>query len=92
MLTSADPKIARVVKGRVQPVRAGSTKITVAHGNHRQTVEVQVAPKSKQKPSFRYGPLVAFTKHKCNSGGCHGAPSGKGADASSAGMQQAQGH
>ena len=78
MLTSADPKIARVVKGRVQPVRAGSTKITVAHGNHRQTVEVQVAPKSKQKPSFRYGPLVAFTKHKCNSGGCHGAPSGKG--------------
>ncbi len=63
----------------VQPRRNGRTALVVEVGGKRVSLPVEVSGLESQPPvSFRYEVLVALTKHQCNSGACHGAPSGKG--------------
>jgi len=78
-LVSANPEIVRVERGRLLAVADGSTRVVVkAEGRTvKVPVRVQLLP-GMETASFVDGALAALTRHGCNSGGCHGAPSGKG--------------
>lgn len=78
-ITSANPQIAEVRSGVVYPVADGATELLVEVGAQRQTIPVRVANRqSDRKVDFESEVLVALSKQGCNSGACHGAPSGKG--------------
>ena len=76
---SSNAKVARIEEGIVLPAgqRPGRDR------GHRWRQERKGDRRSRQpgKPeqvSFNYGTLVALSKQGCNSGACHGSPSGKG--------------
>jgi hypothetical protein len=76
---SSDDKIAKVEGDVVLPVANGTVQIAVRAGGKEVVVAVEVA--GQEKPdvvSFQHGALVALSKQGCNSGACHGSPSGKG--------------
>ncbi len=76
--TPADP-IVRCQGHVVLPEQDGQTVIEIRAAGHRLQVPVRVqGSQQAQRVSFRYEVLVALTKHQCNSGACHGSPSGKG--------------
>ncbi len=78
-MTSANEGVARVEQGVVQPQGNGQSAIDVSVGGKQVKVPVEVAAFDVPDPvSFEYGALVALSKHDCNSGACHGSPSGKG--------------
>jgi len=83
-VTSSAPDIARVVSNDnsaayVEPVHDGETEIVVTVGDIPNTVPVTVScPEELDPVSFRLETLAALTRQGCNSGGCHGTPSGKG--------------
>ncbi|GIW94134.1 MAG: surface protein [Pirellulaceae bacterium] len=74
-----EPSIVRVERGWVSPVADGSARIVVEWEGSRAEAVIQVTQANEsERVSFTYGTLVALTKHGCNSGACHGSPSGKG--------------
>lgn len=74
-----DPKIARVEHGVIQPLSNGQTQVTIAVGHHRLQVPLTVERFEQVAPiAFENEVLVALSKQNCNSGACHGSPSGKG--------------
>jgi hypothetical protein len=78
-LTSADSTIAEHRESTVHPTGNGSCEITVQVGA--QTVRVPVVVDGFDQPapiSFRTETVAALTRQGCNSGACHGSPSGKG--------------
>ena len=76
---SANPNVATIEKGVARPKADGQTEIVVRVAGQELKVPVEVANQAKPDPvSFNYGTLVALSKQGCNSGACHGAPSGKG--------------
>jgi hypothetical protein len=78
-ITSGDEKIARVESAVLLPVTNGQTPVKVKVGEHELSVGVDVT--NQQVPeavSFNYGTLAVLSKQGCNSGACHGSPSGKG--------------
>lgn len=78
-IESADPSIAALRGIAVAPTGNGETELQVSVGDHRATVPVVVEGFETVAPiSFRTETVAALTRHGCNSGGCHGAPSGKG--------------
>lgn len=78
-IASAHPDIARVEDGIVYPMSDGSTEVVIEVGGQRRTIPVQVANLSTDRPiRFESELLVALSKQGCNSGACHGSPSGKG--------------
>lgn len=78
-IESANPAVAKVEHGIVHPVADGVTEIRVTAGGRETLVPVEVRGQTAREPvSFQYGALVAVTKQGCNSGACHGSPSGKG--------------
>ena len=78
-LVSANPAIARVQKNMVVPVANGTTEVIVQIGETKQTIPVKVTSFEKKRPvEFESEVLVALSKQGCNSGACHGSPSGKG--------------
>lgn len=71
--------ILRTEGAMVLPVADGTTELTVQVGELREKLPVLVSGQGKpEQVSFHYGALAALSKSGCNSGGCHGAPSGKG--------------
>jgi hypothetical protein len=75
----ADPAIVRLDGGVVFPVANGTTAVRVRAGGKEATAAVVVANQETAEPvSFQFGTLVALSKQGCNSGACHGSPSGKG--------------
>jgi hypothetical protein len=75
----ADPAIARIDGGVVFPVANGTTEVRVRAGGKEVGAAVVVANQETPEPvSFQFGTLVALSKQGCNSGACHGSPSGKG--------------
>lgn len=79
MMASADPSIAAIENGAVVPKLDGETIVNVEVGTQRQSIPVQVVHASSQRPvEFETEVLVALSKQGCNSGACHGSPSGKG--------------
>ena len=78
-LTSQDEQIARAENGAVLPVGDGKTDVTVKVGGHEVSVPVEVVNQdTPDAVSFNYGTLAVLSKQGCNSGACHGSPSGKG--------------
>ncbi len=76
---SADTDIARIAERIVRPVADGQTQIIVRAAGHEARIPCTVTNQSAADPvSFHYETLVAVSKHDCNSGACHGSPSGKG--------------
>jgi Protein of unknown function (DUF1549)/Protein of unknown function (DUF1553) len=78
-ITSANPAIAKVEGNRVLPVADGATELTIEVGTVRQMIPVQVTNATQpRRTQFENEVLVALSKQTCNSGACHGSPSGKG--------------
>lgn len=78
-LTSGNAQIATIEKGRVRPVANGQTEVVVRVAGQEAKIPVTVSKQDVPDPvSFNFGTLVALSKHGCNSGACHGSPSGKG--------------
>ena len=78
-IVSSDEKIARFASGEAVPVANGQVEFTLKVGGHEAKVPVEVVRQDvPDRVSFNYGTLVALSKQGCNSGACHGSPSGKG--------------
>jgi hypothetical protein len=76
---SSNEQIVRVEAGIALPVADGVAEISVTTGGQAAKVPVEVTNQGKpDQVSFQYGTLVALSKQGCNSGACHGSPSGKG--------------
>ena len=78
--SSADPTIAAVESAVIRPTSNGCTTITVRVGEAESRVPVEVVGfgDKENSVSFRYETLAVLTRQGCNSGACHGSPSGKG--------------
>jgi len=71
--------VAKIEGALVLPVADGRAELTVRVAGCEQRIPVEVSGQGAPEIiSFRYGTLAALSKNGCNSGGCHGAPSGKG--------------
>ncbi len=78
-MISSHPEIAEVRDGVVYPVSNGQAEIRIEIGSTKQIVSVNVGQMSIRRPvQFESEVLVALSKQGCNSGACHGSPSGKG--------------
>ena len=76
--SSSNAQVAQVKEGVVVPVGDGVAEITVSAGSLQQAIVVEVTNSTVTDPvSFRYETLAAITRQGCNSGACHGSPSGK---------------
>ena len=75
----SNPAVIRVTAdGMVFPKTDGQTEITVRNGEHEVVVPVKVTGIQQPVPvSFRYEIQPVLTKHRCNSGGCHGKAEGQ---------------
>ncbi len=74
-----DPNVLVVDGGVVRPTGDGRSTVVVRSGGQECRFEVEVAHFADPEPvSFRNEAIAALTKPGCNSGGCHGSPSGKG--------------
>ena len=77
-ITSANPKVAKVVGSIVQPTGNGQTVILATVGKLTVAANVTVTKFDQPAPvSFKNEMLAALTKAGCNMGACHGSPSGK---------------
>ncbi|WP_165698748.1 DUF1549 domain-containing protein [Bremerella volcania] len=78
-ITSSRPEIAEVRNGVVYPLADGQAEINIEVGTAHQVIPVKVSQTSTRRPvQFESEVLVALSKQGCNSGACHGSPSGKG--------------
>jgi hypothetical protein len=77
--TTSDPAIVEVEGGIARPRQDGSAQITVAAGGQQAIASLSVSNSGQPQPiSFEWETLAALSKQSCNSGACHGSPSGKG--------------
>ena len=77
--TPDDPRVVAIDKGTVRPSGDGRSSVAVRVQGKECRFEVEVDHFSDLEPvSFRNEAIAALTKPGCNSGGCHGSPSGKG--------------
>ena len=77
--SSTNEQVVRVENGVAIPVADGKAEIIASTGGQTAKVPVEVTGQSTaDQVSFQYGTLVALSKQGCNSGACHGSPSGKG--------------
>jgi hypothetical protein len=75
----ANPAIATIAAGRIIPTANGQTELIAELANHRMVVPVSVSGvDAPARVEFENEVLVALSKQGCNSGACHGSPSGKG--------------
>lgn len=78
-ITSSNPAVVRIESNTAYPVSDGTAELLVEAGAVKQSVSVQVANTAKPHGTqFENDVLVALSKQGCNSGACHGSPSGKG--------------
>ncbi len=78
-LTAADAGVVQVNGAVLQPLRDDRTTVRVVVAGQQASIPVQVRELKRGTPvSFRHDVLAALSKQGCNSGACHGAPSGKG--------------
>src|SRR5262245_52511773 len=63
----------------VLPQHDGKAEIAIIAGGRAAVVPVEATACEQQQPvSFEFDTLAALSKQGCNSGACHGSPSGKG--------------
>ncbi len=77
---SLNPEIAVVsAKGQVVPKSNGTATIVARGGSVEAQTTVKVEGMEKPAPvSFRNDVIPAFSQSGCNTGACHGTPTGKG--------------
>src|SRR5262245_50568789 len=76
---STKTEIATVENAVVRPHTDGKSEIAVVVAGRAAIVPVEVTGTSKPQPvSFEFEALASLSKQGCNSGACHGSPSGKG--------------
>ena len=77
---SLNPRSPRLnAKGRVVPVGNGTATIVARNGSLEATANVVVEGMDRPSPvSFRRDVIPAFSQAGCNTGACHGTPTGKG--------------
>lgn len=76
---STDPQVACVEGAVVRARGEGRCELAVLAGGLAVVVPVEVAQTGQPDPvSFERETLAVLTKQACNSGACHGSPSGKG--------------
>jgi Protein of unknown function (DUF1549)/Protein of unknown function (DUF1553) len=68
-----------VEQGIALPQHDGQAEVAVVAGGRAAVVPVEVTEYDRPEPvSFEFDALAALSKQGCNSGACHGSPSGKG--------------
>ena len=78
-ITSSDAKIVASQNAEVSPTGDGHCELTVQVGTQKASLPVVVSGFGQPAPiSFRTETVAALTRQGCNSGACHGSPSGKG--------------
>ena len=78
-IQSENPTIVDLDATVIQAKANGDTTVQVRLGDRSLAVPVSVRDMEIEKqPSFETEVLVALSKQGCNSGACHGSPSGKG--------------
>ena len=78
-LTPRNAELFDVNNASLRPLRDGSGQLEINLGNITELVEVKVSGSAtKRSIAFESQVLVALSKQGCNSGACHGSPSGKG--------------
>ena len=77
---SLDPAIAEVsAKGRVTPKGNGTATIVARKGSVEAKTTVVVSKMEAPAPvSFRHDVIPSLSQAGCNTGACHGTPTGKG--------------
>jgi len=76
---SSAPAVAAIDGAVVRPRADGKAEVAVSVAGLRAVVPVEVTGQGMpERVAFETGALVALTKNGCNSGACHGSPSGKG--------------
>ena len=66
-------------RGQVVPRGNGTATIVARRGASRQATVVKVEGMEQPAPvSFRHDVIPAFSQAGCNTGACHGTPTGKG--------------
>jgi hypothetical protein len=77
---STNPSVASVTpKGRVIPKANGTVTIVAHKGSLEASTTVTVQAMEKPAPvSFRQDVIPSFSQAGCNTGACHGTPTGKG--------------
>ncbi|MEX2174188.1 MAG: DUF1549 and DUF1553 domain-containing protein [Pirellulaceae bacterium] len=71
--------VATVELGVALPHQDGGAEIVVAAGGQEAKLPVEASSFGTPRPiSFEWETLAALSKQSCNSGACHGSPSGKG--------------
>ena len=78
--SSAKPEVAEIAPtGRVTPRGDGEVVITARRGSVEATTTIKVEGMAAPAPvSFRNDVVQALSQSGCNSGACHGTPTGKG--------------
>jgi hypothetical protein len=78
--SSLDPGVATVSpKGQVIPVGNGKATIVARGGSVDVAATVEVSGMDRATPvSFRNDVIPSFSQASCNTGACHGTPTGKG--------------
>lgn len=77
--SSSDENVVTVEEGRLRPIADGEATVTAEWNGQKAVTSVKVKGlKEVHVRSFRNDVLPIFAKRDCNSGGCHGALSGKG--------------
>jgi hypothetical protein len=78
-VTSSDPSVGDFRDGAVSTNGNGQCELVVEVGDHQACLQLEVEGFSDPAPiSFRTETVAALTRQGCNSGACHGSPSGKG--------------
>jgi len=77
---SLNPEVATVsARGRVVPVGDGTATLVARGGSVEASTTVKVEGTGKPAPvSFRNDVIPALSQAGCNTGACHGTPTGKG--------------
>ena len=74
----ADPKVARLLQGRLVPVADGTTQLVAEYLGTRRSIDVVVTAAGEHRPvSFHNDVMPVLTRASCNTGSCHGAARGK---------------
>lgn len=78
-VTSTNGAVFEVANRWIRPKSDGTADLLVKVGGQEAKVPVTVTGAAQARPrSFEFDALVAISKNGCNSGACHGSPSGKG--------------
>ena len=78
-MVSENEEVVHVTDGVLRPTGDGATVVRVQVGQLQQMIPVTVSGYANRDPvSFQNETLALLTRQGCNSGGCHGSPSGKG--------------